>query len=207
MKKLKTKPYTQRSRTKRALLCSSTHFVWQKKCRAINDALELIYTCFSIALVKNKAAKLTLLTLWRRLRGMCVVGHEASEGESKSFRKVRTSGDCCLVAVMSGLKTMGVGWIWVRGRWGSLRSDGNGGRCAFGLSGSGSDSFSLHLLLPSGDKVPRQAMHPIAVPLIEGSCAKLPSQQPCIVRADVEQPEEKRQPVTARTKRTCKPKP
>jgi hypothetical protein len=100
MKKLKTKPYTQRSRTKRALLR-----------RAINDALKLIYTCFSIALVKNKAAKLTLLTPWRRLRGMCVVGHEASEGESKSFRNVRTSGDCCLVALMSGLKTIGVGWI------------------------------------------------------------------------------------------------
>jgi hypothetical protein len=106
MKKLKTKPYTQRSRTKRALLR-----------RAINDALKLIYTCFSIALVKNKAAKLTLLTPWRRLRGMCVVGHEASEGESKSFRNVRTSGDCCLVALMSGLKD-----------WGGLDRGYGGGR-------------------------------------------------------------------------------
>jgi hypothetical protein len=38
-----------------------------------------------------------------------VVGHEASERESKSFRNVRTSGDCCLVALKCGLKTSGVG--------------------------------------------------------------------------------------------------
>jgi hypothetical protein len=61
MKKLKTKLCTQRSLAKRALLNSSTRFVWHKKFRAINDALKLIYTCFSIALVKKKAAKLTLL--------------------------------------------------------------------------------------------------------------------------------------------------
>jgi hypothetical protein len=56
---------------------------------------------------------------------MCVVGHEASERESNSFRNVRTSGDCCLVALECGLKTSGVGWIGIRGRWGSLRGAGN----------------------------------------------------------------------------------